>query len=104
MLLRRLRTALDLDSTALKSQAATPSRFALLRRVRSAVDLAPAKPRGAAARTLALLGPLALVAALAPPMGQQAGMAPWMILSVQELAIAGMLGLVVAMVRQSRAR
>ncbi len=76
-----------------------------LRRLRTALDLDPAtaKSRGAAARTLPLLGPLVLVATLAPLLGEHAGVATWMILSVQGLAIAGLLGLVVAMVR-GRAR
>ena len=40
-----------------------------------------------------------LAATLAPILGQQAGVATWMILSVQGLALAGLLALVVAMVR-----
>jgi hypothetical protein len=46
---------------------------------------------------------LVLVATLAPVLGRQAGVATWMILSAQGLAIVGLLGLVVAMVR-GRAR
>ncbi len=101
MLLRQLRAALDLDSTSPESLPAAPSRFALLRRVRSALDLDPARAesRRASARLLPLLGPLVLVATLAPLLGRQAGVATWMILSVQGLALAGLLGLVVAMVR-----
>ena len=76
-----------------------------LRRLRAALDLGPAPPesRRAVARLLPLLGPLVLVATLAPILGQQAGVPTWMILSVQGLAIAVLLGLVVAMVR-GRAR
>ena len=105
MLLRRLTAALDLDATAPESRPAASGRFALLRRARSALDLAPATPesRRSEARLLPLLGPLVLVATLAPLLGRQAGVATWMILTIQGLAIAGLLGLVVAMVRR-RAR
>ena len=105
MLLRRLRAALDLDSTGPESRPVAPSRFALVRRVRAALDLDAVTPesRRASARLLPLLGPLVLTATLAPVLGQQARVATWMILSVQGLAIAVLLGLVVAMVR-GRAR
>ena len=104
MLLRRQRAALDLDSTSPESQPTT-SRFARLRRVRSSLDLDAAKPesRRASARLLPLVGPLVLAAALAPVPGRKAGVATWMILSVQALAVAGLLRLVVATV-QSRMR
>ena len=77
----------------------------LLRRLRAALDLGPAtaESRRAVARLLPLLGPLVLVATLAPGLGRQAGVATWMILSAQGLAMVGLLGLVVAMVR-GRAR
>ena len=75
MLLRRLRAALDLDSTGPES-------------------------RRAVARLLPLLGPLVLAATLAPVLGRQAGVATWMILSAQVSAIVWLLVLVVAMVRR----
>ena len=105
MLLRRLRAFLDLDSTSQELRPGAPSRFALLRRVRAALDLGPATPeaRPASAPLLPLLGPLVLASTLAPVLGRQAGVATWMILCVQGLAIAGLLRLVVAMVR-GRAR
>ena len=105
MLLRRLTAALDLDATAPESRPAASGRFALLRRARSALDLAPATPesRRASARLLPLFGPLVLAATLAPVLGRQAGLATWMILSIQGLAVTGLLGLVVAIVR-GRAR
>ena len=98
MLLRRLRAALGLDSTGPESRPAATSRFALLRRVQSALDLGPAtaESRRAVALLLPLLGPLVLVATLAPVLGRQTGVATWMVLSVQVLAIAGLLGIVVA--------
>ena len=101
MLLRRLMAALDLDATGTDLRPATPSRFALLRRAKSALDLGPtaAVSRRASARLLPLLGPLVLAATMAPLVGRQAGMATWMILTIQGLAIVGLLGLVVAMVR-----
>ncbi len=82
MLLRRLRAALDLDSTGPESLPAAPSRFGLLRRARSALDLGPTTPesRCLSARLLPLVGPLVLVATLAPVLGQQARVATWMIL------------------------
>jgi hypothetical protein len=95
VLLCRLRATLDLDATAPESRP-TASRFALLRRARSALDLGPVTP---APRLLPLLGPLVLAATLAPVLGQQAGVKTWMILSMQGLAIAGSLALIVAMVR-----
>ena len=105
MLLRRLRAAIDLDATGPEPQPVAPSRFALVRRVRSALDLCPATPesRRASARLLPLFGPLVLAATLAPVLGRQAGLATWMILSIQGLAVTGLLGLVVAIVR-GRAR
>ena len=101
MFLRRLRAALGLDSTGPESLPAATSRFALLRRVQAAFDLGPATPesRRAVALLLPLLGPLVLAATLAPVLGRQAGVATWMILTIQGLAIVGLLGLVVAMVR-----
>lgn len=76
-----------------------------LRRVRSVLDLGPAPPesRRTVALLLPLLGPLVVLAALAPLVGRQAGVATWMILTIQGLAIAGLLGIVAAVVR-GRAR
>ncbi len=101
MLLRRLRGALDLDSTLSEFRPIARSRFAFLRRARTALDLGPAAPesRRASTRLLPLLGPLVLVATLAPVLGRQARVATWMILNMQGLAVAGLLGLIVAMVR-----
>ena len=105
MLLRRLRAALGLDSTGPEPQPVAPSRFALLRRVRSALDLGPAtaESRRAVALLLPLLGPLVLVATLTPLLGRQAGLPTWIIVSAQLSAIAWLLVLVVAIVRR-RAR
>ncbi len=55
--------------------------------------------RRAAARLLPFLGSLLLLDVLAPLLGRQAAVATWVILSVQGLAIAGLLTLVVAVVR-----
>ena len=101
MLLRRLRAALDLDATAPEPPPAASGRSLFLCRVRSALDLDAVTPetRRASARLLPLFGPLVLVATLTPLLGQQARVATWMILGIQGLAIAGLLGLVVAMVR-----
>ena len=88
-----------------RSQGERKARTMLLRRLRAALDLGPASPesRRAVALLLPLLGPLVLAATLAPVLGRQAGVATWMILTIQGLAIAGLLGLVVAIVR-GRAR
>jgi formate hydrogenlyase subunit 3/multisubunit Na+/H+ antiporter MnhD subunit len=72
-----------------------------LRRPRSALALDSTTPESRRGSTLLLpiLGPLVLAATLAPILGQQARMATWIILSIQGVAIVGLLGLVVAMVR-----
>ena len=105
MLLRRLRAALGLDPTAPESPPAASGRSLFLHRVRSALDLGPAtaESRRAGALLLPLLGPLVVLAALAPLLGRQSGLPTWIILSAQLSAIAWLLVLVVAMVRR-RAR
>ena len=73
MLLRRLRSALDLDSTA--------------------------ESRNMSARLWPLFGVLVSVAALAPLLCQRIGVPTWAILAIQGLATLGLLGLLVAMIR-----
>ena len=100
MFLRRVRSALDLETTPAEARPETSSR--LLRQVRSGLDLGPAtaESRRRVALLLPWLGPLVLAATLAPALGRQAGLAPWVILGVQGLAIAGLLGIVAALARR----
>jgi len=51
------------------------------------------------ARLLPLLGPLVLLDVLAPLLGRQDGWPTWTILSVQGLAIAGLVAIVLGMAR-----
>ena len=71
----------------------------LLRRLKALPCPSTPESRRAAARLLPFLGSLLMLDVLAPLLGRQAGLATWMILSVQGLAIAGLLTLVVAVVR-----
>ena len=100
MFLRRVRRAFDLDTPAAEAQPGTSSR--LLRQVRSGLDLGPttAESRRRVALLLPWLGPLVLAATLAPALGRQVGLAPWVTLGVQGLAIAGLLGIVAALARR----